>query len=124
MSTIDMAACEKNQGNIGQGFLANFAGFFGLSSLIQSPQEELAGNISKAKAALQTAYNTGNLAFAQAQTRQDVEVSALLTANQKLMGENIEYHDELINERLYSINLFTETLGIMIILILLYILAK
>jgi hypothetical protein len=124
MATIDMGACERNQGNIAQGFLANLAGFIGLSSLIQTPQQELAAKISKAKTALQNAYNTGNLAFATQYTRLQPITLKLISSNNKVLNENIEYHDELINEKLYSYNLFTETTGIMILLILLYILAK
>ncbi len=118
--------CKSTTGNVGEnyglGVASSLLGMVGLGSLVPSPTANLQSALSQAQTKLNNVYMQNNSKMVMESAKIENDTFDTMTANQKAMTANINYHAELINEELATVDIVLMLISMLVFIIIFYIL--
>jgi hypothetical protein len=103
------------------GFDHGVLSMVGLGFLVD-PIAPLQDDISKAQGKLQNIYNSNGLAFAKNQSQINQIMEEIMSTNKEILEEMMEINQEITNENLGKINITLASIGILVLIMVIYVL--
>jgi hypothetical protein len=112
-------AINKDLEGYGVNELNSLTSMFGYNA--PTPTAVSKDALSQAKQNLQDMYNQTNQLLTEANSKWIGDMGDDLKSANKLMGANIQYHDEILNDEIGKVNIILVMYGALLVVLILYI---